>query len=296
MAGENTASRMMVARVVIHVRRRVLLALLPASLVIGVVAFVASSCGATLRTPRSPEPNERAVRVLTYNVNYGLAGDEETIAALLSTDADVVFLQETNEAWEAALRHRTEHRYPHQRYDHAPAAGGSAVLSKRSIGALEMLDPPDGGWFRAMRAVVETDVGPMQVLSVHLRPQIGDNGSVVSGVLTTAPIRRREIERYADALDPDMPTLVVGDFNESGGDAVAFLEERGFVDGLALFGRADTWRWSTSIGEVSSELDHVMYRAPLEPIEARVIEQGRSDHFPVLIVLVREEPREGSPG
>jgi len=270
------------------VPRRARRLILPVAIILGLTVWCAASCGPPPRAPRSPGPNEPTVRVLTYNVNYGVAGDEDTIAALLSTDADVVFMQETNEAWEAALRPRTERRYPHQRYDHAPAAGGSAVLSKLPIRAFEMLEPPEGGWFRALRAIVETEVGSIQVLSVHLRPQIGDQGSVVSGVLTTAPIRRREIEQHYEALDPDLPTIVVGDFNERESDATAFLEERGFTNGLNQFGAEDTWRWNTSIGEVSSQLDHVMYQPPLDPIEARVIRQGRSDHFPLLVVFARE--------
>ncbi len=47
-----------------------------------------------------------------------------------------------------------------------------------------------------------------------------------------------------------LPTLFVGDFNESdGGRAIAFLAERGFRSALPEFAPGQTtWRWNTSLG------------------------------------------------
>ncbi len=40
--------------------------------------------------------------------------------------------------------------------------------------------------------------------------------------------------------------------------------------------------------ELNDRLDHVLYtRAALVPVEARVVERGRSDHFPVIAVFAR---------
>ena len=69
-----------------------------------------------------------------------------------------------------------------------------------------MLKPPDGGWFPAWLLRVDSALGSLQVLAVHLRPQLSESGGIVSGVLTTPPVRRREMTKY---LDPER-TLSLG--------------------------------------------------------------------------------------
>jgi endonuclease/exonuclease/phosphatase family metal-dependent hydrolase len=228
--------------------------------------------------------------VVTYNVNYGLAGDPKTIDAIEIAEGDVVLLQETNRTWEAALIRALGDRYPHRRFEHRPAAGGAAILSKHPIDAVEILDPSaTGSWFPAMRAVVRTPAGPVQLLNVHLRPQLGESGSVVSGYFSTPPIRKAEIAGYLEELAPGLPTLIAGDFNEStGGRATDLLVDRGFVDALdELDSGAATWRWNTSVGTIESSLDRVLYRPAdgVKAIGAKVLKAGRSDHLPVVTVF-----------
>lgn len=245
------------------------------------------------KLPRAPTPGVPHLEVLTYNVNYGLAGDEETLRAIAHADADIVFLQETNEEWERALRRRLSEAYPHMEFRHCCLAGGLAVLSRHPFEERAYVEPvtsPEGdGWFPAWVVVVDSPLGPLQVLNVHLHPPVSDSGSVVSGYFSTPPIRREEIARFYQHLDPALPTLVVGDFNEGpGGRAVVFLERRGFQSGLEQFDtEQDTWRWQTSLGSVSTQLDHIVHDPRLEPLEVRVIPLGRSDHLPVFGVFER---------
>ena len=64
------------------------------------------------------------------------------------------------------------------------------------------------------------------------------------------------------------------------------LRERGFRSALPEFhGSTPTWRWYTSGVTVRAQLDHVAYDSRLVPLDARVIQAGRSDHLPVLVVL-----------
>ena len=48
-----------------------------------------------------------------------------------------------------------------------------------------------------------------------------------------------------------------------------------------------TWHWFTEVGEVSTRLDHVLVSRDLEALSAQVHEAGRSDHFPVDVVVRR---------
>jgi endonuclease/exonuclease/phosphatase (EEP) superfamily protein YafD len=77
---------------------------------------------------------------------------------------------------------------------------------------------------------------------------------------------------------------VAGDFNEDrDGRAVGFLVARGMQSALPEFvPHAKTWRWDTSLGQVHSRLDHIVYNRQLVPTDAHVVDGGRSDHLPVV--------------
>ncbi len=250
--------------------------------------MTALSAGCSTRQqPRSPAPGRSALRLVTYNVNYGIPGDGPTIRALAHARGDIVLLQETNPAWQDALTTALGARYPHSFFEHRGAAGGIAVMSALPIEDVEVLEPTaQGSWFPALRVVVRTDKGPLQLMGLHLRPQISNSGSVVSGYLFTPSVREAEVRGFAQQLDPKLATVVAGDFNESSsGSATDLLREQGFADVLAKFQPgADTWRWNTSLGEVSSGLDRVLVRGDgFMPINAQVMKAGRSDHLPVIV-------------
>jgi endonuclease/exonuclease/phosphatase (EEP) superfamily protein YafD len=155
--------------------------------VVGLVAVVGggacAGCGDTgvLAPVRGPKtPNQ--LRVMSYNVNFGVAGDRSTIEAMAAAQADVVFLQETNEVWQRAMVARLGKTYPHARFTHPESwpAGGMGLLSKYPVVSLEHL-PSVGGLFFAWRVVLDTHLGRIQVLNVHLRPPMSDGGSWVVG-------------------------------------------------------------------------------------------------------------------
>ncbi|MEW5740222.1 MAG: endonuclease/exonuclease/phosphatase family protein [Myxococcota bacterium] len=247
-----------------------------------------STCVHPTRTARAPAPGEATLRVVTFNLNYGLAGDEETLAAIAAPDADLILLQETSPEWEREIRKALGARWPHQAFVHAPAAGGLAVLSKRAFAVEDVLGNP-GGWFPAMRVVAQTPLGQVQALVVHLHPPVTEDGSWVRGYASTGGVRRAELEAWLPSLDPSLPTLVAGDFNEgTSGDAVQLLEDVGLRTALPEFDpRAKTWRWSVGPLQLAAQLDHVTYGPALEPLGAYVERRGRSDHFPVVVDFAR---------
>ena len=90
--------------------------------------------------PPMAQPMARAadvIRVVSYNVNFGLAGDAAGVEAVASTNADIIFLQETNEAWATLLTARLprwHHRFTSPK--NWPA-GGMGLLSKYPIISVE---------------------------------------------------------------------------------------------------------------------------------------------------------------
>lgn len=86
------------------------------------------ACAGAERVATQPAPEQRTLTVLTYNVNYGLQGDESGVGAIRDAKADVVLLQETTHRWEAAIEAQLVDEYPTRRYLRAPVAGGMAVV------------------------------------------------------------------------------------------------------------------------------------------------------------------------
>jgi vancomycin resistance protein VanJ len=252
-------------------------------------ALALAGCAARpTRVAADPPFQVPHVGVMTFNLNYGLAGDDATLEAVAQPDADVVCLQETSEAWESLLRARFGATFPHMAFRHELGAGGLGVLSKLPIESVEYLRP--GDWFPAARVVLATPIGRLQLLNVHLRPPVSDSGSIVGGYFKTPAIRQREIGHFQSALDSSLPTLVVGDFNESerGGRALRRLRRRGFRSALPEFAPdAHTWSWRTSVYTIRGRYDHLCYDERLEPLRVEVRPAGRSDHLPVVGVFAR---------
>jgi endonuclease/exonuclease/phosphatase (EEP) superfamily protein YafD len=247
-----------------------------------------TGCAHASRTAKAPMPGSPTLTVMTYNVNFGLAGEASTLETLVGADAEVVFLQETTPDWEATVRASTRSKWPYQSWHHSSGAGGLAVLSKRPLEVKAVVANP-GHWFPALHVVVTTSLGKVQALVVHLRPPVDDAGSFVSGYFTTGPARKAEVDAFLAALEPGLPTLVVGDFNEgTSGAALQSLEARGFRSVLPEFHpNAKTWGWDVGALHLSAQLDHIVYGAGLEPLDARVVAGGRSDHQPVVASFTR---------
>src|SRR3954447_14920848 len=87
-------------------------------------------------------PPERATgptfSLLTYNVNFGGPEPDTAVKAIVDADADVVCLQETQQEWEDSIRKSPlAQKYGTIEFQHAPAAGGMAILSKLPVRNLQ---------------------------------------------------------------------------------------------------------------------------------------------------------------
>ncbi len=253
-----------------------------------VASFVVTTVGCSVAPLPAPTVDAPALTVLDWNVNYGLAGDADAIAAIAEEDADVVVLQETTPSWESVLRASLSQRYPHMRFHHEGGAGGLAVLSKGAI--IDDAVVPAVSWFPAWRGVVETPIGRVQVLDVHLRPPFDDAGSVISGVVVTPAIRAKEAAAFVATLDANVATIIAGDFNEGSGGAVDVVKGRGFTSALERAGDATpTWRWEGVPFRL--RMDHVFYDDDLELTAAAVVNRGNSDHLPIRARFERARPK-----
>ncbi len=229
-----------------------------------------------------------AVRLMTYNLNYGNPDPRGSLDAIAAADADVVLLQEITAGWQRALADRFAAQYPTHIFRlHRRNAGGLAVLSKLPIGGEEMLSPPEGGWFPAQRMVVTAPFGECEILHVHLRPAL-DNGSWISGFMTTPPVREAEVKKYWRDLVHASPLIVAGDFNEDpDGLAMRFLAAQG-TSRIPTTGPR-TWHYEEDAWDVlKMDLDHIVLGPELSADEAIVLDAGTSDHRPVVATIRRK--------
>ena len=253
---------------------------------VALFAFAMTGC----RTARTPEiPVGPHLRILSYNVNWGAPEAEKAIEIIRKSGADIVCLQETTPEWEQALKTELREEYPIAAFRNSKSrmGGGLAFLGRGAAHEIAYI-PSDTGWFDGWILSFRTPLGPVQVLNVHLRPPISDSGNWVTGYFNTRNDRVREMERFFARRRPELPTLVVGDFNDGPNSPVMkWLEEQGMNSALPAFDGSPTWQWRTSLLTLSRRMDHVVYSRELQCSSARVIRDGASDHFPVEAVFVK---------
>ncbi|MFN0252979.1 MAG: endonuclease/exonuclease/phosphatase family protein [Kofleriaceae bacterium] len=265
--------------------------------IVVVVALAAcNACGEHGPVNGPGGPRRDQLRIVSYNVNFGRAGDPTNVRAVGPLNGDMVFLQETNAVWEQAFVEALGRRYPHHRFTHPKAgegpAGGMGVLSRFPIESITEL-PTRGGFFFAWRVVVTSNLGRIQVLNVHLRPPMSDAGSWVVGYFSTRGNRLEEIEHHLAALDPKLPTLLVGDFNEeTDGLAMERLAQLGYGNATAQFNpKTPTWQWPLSSSvTLRFQLDHILHDAHFVPVASQIVPVGNSDHVPIWTDFERIDP------
>lgn len=237
-------------------------------------------------------PGEPALRVVTYNINWGGPNPLQVADFLLHADADLICLQETHRQWETFLKSHLAGSYPYDSFHSSGGAGGIAFMSKHPLSNVRLLKA-HAGWFPALIADVQTELGSVQVLNVHLRPPLSDDASVtVSAYCESPEIHHRELACFLPSADVDVPLIVAGDFNENERrQAVKELLHDGFTDALSLFDRkSETWSWRLFPGfTLKNRYDHILFNRHFRCTGAEVADVRASDHRPVLAVLVQNK-------
>ncbi|MCA9055848.1 MAG: endonuclease/exonuclease/phosphatase family protein [Planctomycetaceae bacterium] len=244
-----------------------------------------------LPSPRSALP--LPLRIATYNINWGNARIEEVVSAIQQSDADIVCLQETNAQSAATLRQVFSRQYPTIRFFGSVeryAAAGFGLLSRIPLRSEKFL-PAEDGLFGACLVELDTGDPAAQILNVHLQPVIFDRPRDEVGLvhvrdafLNAERIHLREIKHLLTHIDPDSPSLILGDFNSlSSFQAPSFLRDRGYLDSFAgTVNGPDahpTWHWSTRLGDVSFRIDYIFHSPDWRTTDSQVIRTSGSDHF-----------------
>jgi endonuclease/exonuclease/phosphatase family metal-dependent hydrolase len=250
------------------------------------LAFFTVACGDLPKANFSPEAKK--LHVLTYNVNWGLSHPKEVVNFIAKSQADIVFIQESNHAWELNFQKFLLEIYPHQVFREGAAASGVGYLSKYPLENTKLI-PPTAGWFGAFQAEIKTELGPVQLLNFHLHPSLNEEGKPSLWALySTKKIRLNEIKGFIKDLDITLPTIIAGDFNsEIDERGIEYLTDRGFSDALSIYDEDSfTWHWLAYGIEFDGRYDHILFNKHFQCPGARVTLSNFSDHMPVEAVLI----------
>jgi endonuclease/exonuclease/phosphatase family metal-dependent hydrolase len=244
------------------------------------------ACGERPLEPRDPTPGVPHYVVKSYNIRAGDHGLSGTVSAIGAGKADVIFLQEVTPQWEDVIRSTYTERYPHQLFKANipdPGAAGLGVISRFPLRDSDW-HPGPNGWYPAWHVYVDTPSGAFQVFNVHLRSGHEGNGNVIQSYLSAGDDHVEHLQTFVDELFNGTPSIVLGDFNEGvDGDAVQYLEDRGFRNALPLYHPGQyTWRHDSIANQFSQTLDHVLFDSSFEPLNAWIQNIGDSDHIPVV--------------
>ncbi|MEM6990243.1 MAG: endonuclease/exonuclease/phosphatase family protein [Myxococcota bacterium] len=240
---------------------------------------------------RAPELSA-PFRVASYNINFSTRNLDRVVQLIEETDADIVALQETTPAASKTLERRTRTAFPHSHFAPAQWAGGHAIVSRVPLTNVERVEPVHGP-FGALVAVAELAGVPTQIVSVHLKPTLPSRGTssvaVAVAFLENETIRVSEVEQILSRLDPEVPHLIVGDFNTlSSLSVVSRLKTAGYVDSQAHDPRHrndPTWHWTWDGNPIELRIDYIFHSAEARTQSVRVIDRGPSDHYPVVATL-----------
>lgn len=231
------------------------------------------------------------LRVATYNTYVRAAGADHVLDLVRSHRPDVLLLQEVFDDRRAELKARLSERYPYVHAVESEGVGAVMVLSRFPIRRVEEVGDPSSR--SRSTAVVTIDVRgrDIQVVPVHLISPCPTCGtSFLERLELEGAVRRAEMDAVLEALDPDVPAIVGGDFNSTDRSApYRTLVTAGFGDPQRQAGSGMGFTWPNG-GPVPVVLriDWVLVRG-LDAVSAFVPEGGTSDHRPVVVDLVLPE-------
>ena len=241
--------------------------------------------------------------VLTYNINSDTSDKPSRVRlilrAIFSSGASIIFLQETNLAWEKLLLDDAAALQYNYRYFHHPRkgdkthhpdrpSGGISILSKyplKDIAVLHMTKDVSGSVFPALLCKVVLPITFLDqptlcisIVNVHLRPPVNLDGSAwLDTARKTEPIRLAEVKRIVHhtlnrkspfdnaTIIQTYPDIIAGDFNEDNfGAALSHLKSLGYYDALQQYvprkKETHTWPFMRNMWTLRKRLDHILWR------------------------------------
>lgn len=217
------------------------------------------------------EANGDGLGIASFNMRFGLADPQETVQWMLTSDAQIVSLQEvTPDAWYGLMQAGVQAKWPYSVNLSEPYAGGTVLLSRYPV--LDSLEV-SGTTFNNVIARVKTPGGVVTVVALH--------------PAAPAPLQQDRFNADWALLMPAIndlagPVVLAGDFNATPNQKqLRALSGRGFTSAATESGAGFAFTWPTisKPGFPIVRLDHILYSdASWEPSAFTVTDIPGSDH------------------
>jgi len=277
-----------------------------AAVLLGLFGLLGLELG--LRRDEGAAQNPRAIRLVSYNIDLDAYGVPAIAAQIMKLQPNLVLLQEAQEGQAAQLRQAFAGWHTDQR-DQFFIASRFPILDVRQPARLHYQAGEGGGrrdaegGSRFLAYTVDTDLGPVDVFSVHTsspREGLEDmrgrgflyelrHGHVLFGrgsnALTfNAYRRRRQVEGVAAAVRAsEHPVIVAGDFNLPGLSSIVHDNLGDLDDAFARAGRGFGYTYPTKLPFL--RIDRIFTGHGLHAVDFRVGDTLASDHLCVSAVI-----------
>jgi endonuclease/exonuclease/phosphatase (EEP) superfamily protein YafD len=280
---------MLVAGALIFVRKWMLIALLPGTLMFAVWY------GPPFLPKSEPDMQGVEITVATFNVLGHIANPDEVFAVVDALDADVIAFQELRPTLQHKMETHLREEYPHQVSKVIQGFEGLGLISRYPIVESNIeLDvdfiEPDLAAPRFLRVVLDVEGRRVVVYGFHPTIPFFEVGRSYDDDILSINVRDMvaQIETETD------PVILLCDCNSTPRSIqYAWLDDvlheaygaRGW--GFGLTHPAGEWAITPLF-----RIDYVWYSDEFEPIAARVWDDsGGSDHYPVLARLDLRVPQ-----
>ncbi len=197
----------------------------------------------------SPTPAGPRLRVMTANVQFGLAEAAAVVRLARAEEVDVLGVQElTPEFHDALVAEGIEDLLPHAVVDAQPGASGTGLYSRHTV---ERVDHDVAGEHENPTGLIDVPDGrPVQVTVVHPVPPVLDGGLADW---------RRTFKSLPRPRGGGPVHLLIGDFNATVDQpTMRALLEDGYVDAAGATGRGWEATWRARRLGPGLAIDHVL--------------------------------------
>ncbi len=217
------------------------------------------------------------LKIMQFNLRFNNDDITAMAAAILSEEADLVLVQELTPL-NFSILDRVKERFPYQLECNSRSRGSVGLLSRHPFAVLGKQD--------CLR----------KLGFIHARLQIGTKEITIAGFHSKWPWPRRQhfqigaLEEIVSDLQK--PLILAGDFNSAPWSAavqrVARLSQTQVVTGSLLSWRP-VFKSRGFSAPLMLSLDQIMASEDLIPVARRRLQDGGSDHLPILTEFVWRE-------
>ena len=216
-------------------------------------------------TDSSEALQDQALRIAHLNVLQTNQRKEDVVLAIRSLEADVICVQEVDQAWSEALQRELSPIYPYHRIAARDNCYGIAIFSRRQFAAIKVFDMHRSP---AIDAVFEIDDRQLRLIAAHAAsPQ--DPGAFER--------RNAQLDALASiVIGSNGPCVVIGDLNATPWDPA--LQRACARSNMKSTATITSATWPSIFGMAFIPLDHLLVPSSVHVRNQATFHVPGSDH------------------